>query len=145
MTVFVNLKSFLFLFFFGFFLHLILVVHDWLCAYIQNNLSGISYVGFRYLSYVFLWVRVCSCCWQMAYTRPFIHLENRPGLHTHLRVFLHHRLKKTSCCNLVYSLSYLYYPSVYAVDFFGLLLLSWVVWLPMLDILFLWPELFVFL
>ena len=43
---------------------------------------------------------------------------------THLRVFLHRRLKKTSCCNLVYSSSYLYYPSVYAVDFFGLLLLS---------------------
>lgn len=54
MTVFVNLKSFLFLFcFLFFFLHLILVVHDWLCACIQNNLSGISYVGFRYLSYVF--------------------------------------------------------------------------------------------
>ena len=85
MTVFVNLKSFLFLFLF-FFLHLILVVHDWLCACIQNNLSGISYVGFRYLSYVF-----CESAFAVVVdkwrTRPFIHLENRPGLHTPTYVF----------------------------------------------------------
>jgi hypothetical protein len=87
MTVFVNLKSFLFFFLF-FFLHLILVVHDWLCACIQNNLSGISYVGFRYLSYVF-----CESAFAVVVekwrTRSFIHLENRPGLHTPTYVFFY--------------------------------------------------------
>ena len=56
-------------------------MHDWLCTYIQNNLSGISYVGFRYLSYVF-----CESAFAVVVdewrTCPFSHLENRPGLHT---------------------------------------------------------------